>query len=201
MFCKKCGQEIPEGSKYCPFCGISLEENVNNKATFKDGIMALFNKLFIFDGKSSRSEFNYGLLFLMIISSIFSMFIMSTDLNALTTTDPTQMENSLNEMLNMFTSKNILDSYNLYNIGVSIVYTIFLSAPVFRRLADIGFDTKKAKVLTIVFVVSQLLCSTLLWCILPTNVYEIISIFLDVLSIVNLAILLMCVFKRGLMQK
>ena len=194
MICKKCGQEIPEGSKYCPFCGVCIVEEGISNSTFKDGMMALFNKLFIFEGKSSRSEFNYGLLFLMIISSIFSMFMVTPDLDSL---GSSQTGNSFNEILNLFTSKNILDSYNLYNIGVSIVYAIFLSAPVFRRLNDIGFDIVRVKVFTILFVVSQLLCSTLLWCVLPTNIYSAISIILDLLSIANLGVLLVCIFRSG----
>ena len=191
MYCKKCGNEIPEGSKYCPFCGICLEGNGLNKATFKDGIMALFSKLFVFEGTSSRSEFNYGFLFLLIISSIFSMVIMTPNFS--NSTDYIQMENVFNDMLS---SKNILDSYNLYNVGVSIVYSVFLSAPVFRRLTDIGYEKKKVVIFTVLFVVSQLLCSSLLWCLLPTNIYNIISIFISVLSIVNSCILILCIFKR-----
>ncbi len=26
MICKYCNKEIPDGSKYCPFCGVFLEE-------------------------------------------------------------------------------------------------------------------------------------------------------------------------------
>lgn len=195
MICKKCGQEIPGGSKFCPFCGTCVDDRKVSKATFKDGITALFSKLFVFEGKCSRSEFNYGLLFLMIISSFLSMLMVTPDLEGLGALRP---ENSFNEMLNLFTSKNIFDSYNLYNIGVSIVYAIFLSGPVFRRLTDIGIDKKRVTIFTVLFVVSQLLCSTLLWCILPTDVYKAISIILDLLSIANLGILLVCIFRSGI---
>ena len=134
-------------------------------------------------------------LFLMIISSFLSMLMVTPDLEGLGAVRP---ENSFNEMLNLFTSKNILDSYNLYNIGVSIVYAIFLSGPVFRRLTDIGIDKKRVTIFTVLFVISQLLCSTLLWCILPTDVYKAISIILDLLSIANLGILLVCIFRSGI---
>ena len=194
MNCRRCGQEIPDDAKFCPHCGMNLNETINKKATFKEGIMALFNKLFIFEGKSSRSEFNYGLLFLMLISSVFSMVVMGSDINSLSSTDSTQ---SLYDMLDMFGSKDILDSYNLYNIGVSIVYAIFLSAPVFRRLTDTGFDKKRTTIFTVLFVVSQLLCSNILWCLLSTKVYNSISFVLEILSFINLGILLTCVFRRG----
>ena len=29
MFCPNCGRQIPDGSKFCPYCGISLEERVS----------------------------------------------------------------------------------------------------------------------------------------------------------------------------
>ncbi len=65
------------------------------------------------------------------------------------------------------------------------------------KLTDIGFSSKRTNIMTIAFVVSQLLCSTLVWCLVPTNIYNAISIVLDLISIVNLAIILMCVFRRG----
>ena len=198
MICRRCGQEIPDEANFCPHCGLNLNESTSKKATFKEGIMALFNKVFIFEGKSSRSEFNYGLLFLMLISSAFSMFIMSSDINSLSSADSTQ---NLYDMLDMFGSKDIMDSYNLYNIGVSIVYAVFLSAPVFRRLTDIGFDKKRTTIFTVLFVVSQLLCSNILWCLLSTEVYNSISIIIEILSIINLGILLTCVFRRGIEVK
>ncbi len=30
MFCKHCGKELAEGSKFCPYCGGNLEENNEN---------------------------------------------------------------------------------------------------------------------------------------------------------------------------
>ena len=193
MYCRKCGQVIPNDSKFCPVCGEYLGDGYK-PATFKDGTMALFNKLFVFEGKSSRSEFNYGFLFLMLVSMALSLLIMGSDINSLSNANSAQ---SLDEMMNMFTSKDVFDSYNLYNIGVSLIYVIFLSAPVYRRLTDIGFSSKRTKIMTIAFVVSQLLCSSLVWCLVPTNIYNAISIVLDIFSIVNLAIILICVFRRG----
>ena len=72
-----------------------------------------------------------------------SLMVMGTDINALSDANSTQ---NLDAMMNVFTSKDILNSYNLYNIGVSLLYVIFLSAPVYRRLTDIGFDSKRIKI-------------------------------------------------------
>lgn len=30
MFCRKCGQEVPEGNKYCPNCGCPVDINEPN---------------------------------------------------------------------------------------------------------------------------------------------------------------------------
>ena len=31
MYCSKCGKQIEEDSKFCPFCGTSQERNLLNK--------------------------------------------------------------------------------------------------------------------------------------------------------------------------
>ena len=78
MFCKKCGKELSEDTNYCPYCGQEVEKESEDikdtvkKVTFKDGIIALFNKIFLFSGRSGQAEFNYGLLFLMLVSMFFS---------------------------------------------------------------------------------------------------------------------------------
>jgi hypothetical protein len=61
-------------------------------------------------------------------------------------------------------------------------------------------DTGKTKVFSIIaailFVVSQMLCCGILYCLLPDGIYNSIVIILDILSIANLAIILMCVFGK-----
>ena len=198
MYCNKCGAEIPEGSNYCHKCGQMLgnSSGYRKRTTFKDGVVALFNKLFLFDGKSSRSEFNYGYLFLIIISTILAMFTVTSDITDIymQVDDSTVLEQMLTEYMS---SKDILSSFNLYNIAVALIMAIFLCAPLYRRLTDCGFSKKVVRVLTIVFVVSQILCSTLLWCLLPIDVYNAVSYLLEILSYANLIILLLCMFKKS----
>lgn len=201
MYCRKCGNEIPEGSNYCPNCGEPInnlnETRSSNKATFKEGIIALFNKLFLFEGRSSRSEFNYGFLFLVIISSVLSMFSVFPEISDIllqAELNPELIEQLTNEY---FASKDILNSFNLYNIAVSVLMAIFLCAPVFRRLNDCGFNPKSVIILTILFVITQILCSTLLWCLLPIDLYLSLGFIFDIMSLVNSVIILICIFKKS----
>ena len=199
MYCNKCGNEIPDDSNFCPVCGNQLKGetiNVNKKATFKDGTVALFNKLFLFEGRSSRSEFNFGYLFLIIISSVISMFTISSELSGLLLNAGS--EEALYQILNEYmSSKDILSTFNLYNIAVSLVIAIFLSAPVFRRLTDCGYNKNVVIVLTVLFVVSQILCSNLLWCLLPIGTYNSLSFIFEILSYVNLFVIIVCVFRKS----
>ena len=198
VFCNRCGAEIPEGSNYCPKCGQMLGNGFGyrKKTTFKDGIVALFNKLFLFEGKSSRSEFNYGYLFLIIISTVLAMFSVTPEMTDIyiAAEDTAVLEQMLADYMS---SKDILSSFNLYNIAVALIMAIFLCAPVYRRLTDCGFAKKIVGLLTVIFVVSQVLCSTLLWCLLPVDIYDTVSYLLEILSYANLIILLLCMFKRS----
>ena len=205
MYCKKCGMKLSEGVKYCPKCGevVYEEETVNidykKKTTFKDGIVALFNKIFLFEGRSGQAEFNYGLLFLMIVSTVLSSIAIyptvAKEMNIINSFT-INIEEIANITLEFATSRDIFNSVNLYGIAMSLIFAIFLSAPVYRRLTDIGISKKLNIVFTIIFIAGEILCGSLLYCLLPTNIYTLIVPILDVLSLGNLAVLLFCVFKR-----
>ena len=202
MYCKNCGKQNPDDANYCTNCGSKLDDEIirdesPKKATFKEGTMALFNKLFVFEGRSSRSEFNYGLLFLMIVTSILSSVLLTPQMFEVLAQFEGDMALFGAQTEALFTSKDIFDVFNLYSIGVSIIFSIFLSAPVFRRLSDFAVSRKWAIELTVVFVISELLSSTLLWCLLPTNLYQSLSGLFDILSLANSVILLFCVFKQS----
>ncbi|MBQ8766611.1 MAG: zinc ribbon domain-containing protein, partial [Clostridia bacterium] len=91
MYCKNCGKEIPDNSVYCTYCGTLVGESVikgdvkpEEKITFKDAIKALFTRLFVFEGKTGQREFNFGFLFLIIISSALSMIMTMPEANRIT---------------------------------------------------------------------------------------------------------------------
>ena len=204
MQCKRCGREVLDDAKYCPYCGTILNEGtsegikIRKKATFKEGMLALFTKIFLFEGHTTRSEFNYGLVFLMIISSILSYLTVTPQILGLLDANSMVDMNVIFEYFETASqSKEIMHIYNLYNISVALIMCIFLCAPVFRRLIDCGLKKNSAILLTILFVISEIVCSNLLWCILPTEIYQTIFIFIEVFSYINLIVLFMCIFRKS----
>lgn len=206
MYCKNCGKEIPDNSVYCTYCGTLVGESAikgdvkpEEKITFKDAIKALFTRFFVFEGKTGQREFNFGFLFLIIISSALSMIMTMPEANRITQeimSSNTFDEAILEEYINSLISRDIFHFSNLYNIGVAILYSVFLVAPVFRRMIDTGKSKQIAMLCAILFVVSELVCSNILFCLLPENIYSNIVFIIDIFSIVNLVVILMCVFGK-----
>ena len=99
MFCRKCGKELPDDSKFCPYCGMSVNlenEEINytpsyKKITFKEAVVALFNRFFVFKGTTGQREFNYGLLFMILVTMGLSMII--------TMPEAKEMANEINKKL------------------------------------------------------------------------------------------------------
>ena len=208
MFCRKCGKELPDDSKFCPYCGMSVNlenEEINytpsyKKITFKEAVVALFNRFFVFKGTTGQREFNYGLLFMILISMGLSMIISMPEVSEMTNeilANGMYDEAWLEDYINSMVSKDIWHYTNLYSIASAILYSIFFVAPVYRRMIDTGKSEKFAMISAILFVVSEIACCNILYCLLPDNIYNSILGVIDILSIVNLAILLMCVFWKN----
>lgn len=216
MYCRKCGNQIPNDSKFCIYCGeevktdetdnVNFEPNVEGeqyyqeqvveRVTFKSGIKALFNKLFVFEGRSGRAEFNYGLLFLFLLSMALSTLTLASDMSSLLSSGVEDMEGVMTDILVTFESTDIFNPYNLYSLGVSIVFSVFLCAPVYRRLTDSGMKKGLTTALTIVFVLSQLLPSPLSYCLLPLETYEAIYPVISILSTAGTVILFCCMLLK-----
>ena len=207
MFCRKCGKELPDDSKFCPYCGMSVNlesEEINytpsyKKITFKEAVVALFNRFFVFKGTTGQREFNYGLLFMILISMGLSMIISMPEVSEMTNeilANGMYDEAWLEDYINSMVSKDIWHYTNLYSIASAILYSIFFVAPVYRRMIDTGKSEKFAMISAILFVVSEIACCNILYCLLPDNIYNSILGVIDILSIVNLVILLMCAFGK-----
>lgn len=220
MFCKHCGKEIKDGDKFCSNCGAKVvEDEVNNwevideeevvnafngekRAGFKDGIKALFSKTFSFKGTSNRSEFNFGLLFIIIITSVISMIVIYPVMyrwfeELLLSANTGNYEEMINGLDSVLLSKDLFSPYNFSSLGISLLYIIFLTAPVYRRMNDIYGKKKIATIAAIVFAVGQMIGSPLLYCLLNDNVYNIITLPIDIITLCSSIILILCIFKKG----
>ena len=207
MYCKKCGNQIPNNANFCPYCGEKIDneevvleevikESIPRKATFKESVKDLFERIFLFEGKSTRSQFNYGVLFIMLLSMVLSMVTVYPSMFDSLMAAQTYEEIVL-ILTDMTVSKDILNPLNLFNIAMSALYAIFLVAPVFRRMTDCKVSKKWALTWAIVFAVSQIACSCLLYCLLPTQIYDSILGVLDILGVANSCIFIYCMFVRS----
>ncbi|MGM0111060.1 zinc-ribbon domain-containing protein [Enterococcus sp. DIV0187] len=74
MYCSKCGNEVKEGSKFCPACGISLEEKSSNSTELiKQGADEALSglKTRVDNGKQSGKLFLIAGWASMVISLLF----------------------------------------------------------------------------------------------------------------------------------
>ena len=129
MFCRKCGNELRDGDQFCSRCGEPVEIiNVSEtgevvlprkKATFKEGIAALFNKTFTFKGTSSRSEFNYGLLFLYLMGILVTWIVLIPVFNDMPVTgDTLEMTNYIIEQLG---NPDLTSPYSIATLAISLI--------------------------------------------------------------------------------
>lgn len=205
MYCKNCGKEIPDNSVYCSYCGTLVREDafqkeekvVENKITFKEATTNLFTRIFLFEGRTGQREFNFGLLFVMLLTMILSFIMTMPEANKMANemiASNTFSEEIFYNYIDSLVSKDIFHYANLYNIGAALIYSVLLVAPVYRRMVDNGKTHMVAGLLAALFVVSELGYSNLLYCLLPDAIYSYFITTIDLLSIVNLVIILMCIF-------
>lgn len=81
MFCQNCGKEIPDGTKFCPECGLNpegktfVQETSKNQAVrksvwtcFCDVVKSFYH--FVVDGRLSRKHFWSFLLFYLVFAAV-----------------------------------------------------------------------------------------------------------------------------------
>lgn len=83
MFCKKCGQEMPDGTKFCTSCGAPMEEvnSVPNyqqpagkkNVSFGEAVKLFFQNYANFNGRASKNEFWYAFLFIFIVDILLGV--------------------------------------------------------------------------------------------------------------------------------
>ena len=202
MYCRYCGTKLPDGARFCPECGRPAFQEVKinvvrtQQTTFGDGIKALFSKLFLFKGKSGRREFNFGLLFLFLLILGLGTIILFPEVSNITS-----MEEYEAVLIEMISSTDITSNYNIYAIATMVLLNVFLPGPIFRRLKDFGTNSKVAIALTILFMISEIILSPIVYCLVPLDIIEKLSIVFDLVSIFNLVLLGTCMIKKGTNQE
>ena len=68
MYCKNCGAEIDANAAICPKCGKSTIEKTS--LTFGDAIKTCFNKYATFEGRASRAEYWWWVLFNFLVGLV-----------------------------------------------------------------------------------------------------------------------------------
>lgn len=203
MICKRCGRNLNEGDKFCPSCGYPTdvvdvnsngEVNIKRRATFKEGIQALFSKTFTFDGRSSRSEFNFGALFLYLVGIVISWIAIFPVINEMPTT--LSVLEMTDYIMAQMESTDLSSPFNVAAFVTTLMYVIFLAAPVFRRSNDIFGNKSTSIAFVVIFVLGELLGSNYIITLMG-SVYNVISPLCLILSFGSLFVLFMCIFRRS----
>ena len=214
MYCKHCGTQIDDEAKYCPSCGAPIEgetpqeeffgdsngytpKEEPRKATFKEGIVDLFKRFFVFNGESTRSLFNYGILFIMLTSFAVGIFASIPVINSSIEFFMNNMDRlaSMDQTALLAEFEAYLgDSYVIVNVITniwSIATLLLIAAPICRRLTNIFHNQKLSYALMGIYCASGLLDSILSLFNLYSN-----NPLLSLLDFVAVVIFVMCVFMR-----
>lgn len=156
-YCKNCGKQIDDDAIYCPYCGVKqIEdeevtgeiidnynfENLNNYQeennkpviTFGLAIKNLFVNIFRFNGRQTRKEFNFQLLFVYLINLL--IILLSTALSKEYNNYLKSIDYNNLESIEPFVLNTLLDSYFIGRVIAGLIAIIFLSAPIYRRFND-----------------------------------------------------------------
>ena len=110
--------------------------------------------------------------------------------------DTLNMSEMMDYILNEMSSNDLSSPIAVASFASTIMYCIFLAAPIFRRTNDIYDNTKKAKTYSIIFVLGQLLGSPYVGTLMG-SFYSTIELFCLILSIASMFVLLMCILKKS----
>ena len=123
MFCRNCGQKLPDGAKFCPNCGqtidaqeetqnngINPDELVDNSVTLvKDGASGFKDKWSTWSGGKK--------LFSLIICCCIGWIILSSIMGALTPDKNAELFDQTNEGKNITLIKESTSGYAFYSSG------------------------------------------------------------------------------------
>lgn len=95
IICTKCGETLPDGTTFCPSCGTGtttattfeeaddnntttepitnppiVNQSSANGANFGNSIVAFITKIFVYNQKTSKTEFWFGALFYAIVMAV-----------------------------------------------------------------------------------------------------------------------------------
>ena len=94
MFCKNCGTQLPDGTRFCTNCGADQSQNQQQqqyqqqsyqppfepvKIGFADAIRLYFKQYATFSGRARRSEFWWAWLFLVLVNVLCTILIGVSD--------------------------------------------------------------------------------------------------------------------------
>ena len=188
MICKNCNSEIPDGSRFCLNCGSPVQQEKKPSA-FKMGIKNLFAKFMLFEGKSKRAEFNFGLLFIYIILQVVAMFVL---VPYLTESMLAAIEGNLN-----YEYSGLINPIYLMTMIIAVIMLVFITAPIYRRFNDCWNSKKVATILTIVFVLGELTSFAVYIPNIENIFMGIVSILLTILSYTSTILFFVAMLKKS----
>ena len=153
---------------------------------------------YTFDGKTTRREFNYSVIFLYLISMVITWIAAGPAMTELPTTASTS--EIMEYILNQLSSTDYSSPFNVAMLATAVVYTIFLAAPIYRRAFDIFGNKSTSTAFVVVFVLGQVLSQGIVISLMG-EFYTYLELFITFLSFGSLFVLFSCMLRRSRAQK